>query len=64
MTEIQFRDGLRNVPDHLAAAMAELPTYKLTHAEAIDAANQRLMSDRINREADKVLRNHFAAYRR
>ena len=63
MALLEFRDGLREVPDHLADMMRGLDTYKLTYEEAQIRANQSLVRDRLNRAGEKVVADHFRRFR-
>lgn len=59
MREVEFRDGKREIPDHLADMMATLPTHTLRYEEAVEKANWKLASDHVNRAADSVIQSHF-----
>lgn len=59
MRELEFRDGKRLVPDHLADMMGDLKTHTMTHDEAVEKANWQLASDHLNRVADGVVQGHF-----
>lgn len=57
--ELEFRDGMRSVPDYLAAMMAGIPTHRMTYEEAIDLANRQLASDHLNAKQDEFIAAHF-----
>lgn len=59
MRELEFRDGKRLVPDHLADMMSSLPTHTMTYEEAVAKANWQLATDHLNRVQDGVLQSHF-----
>lgn len=59
MALVEFRDGSREVPDHLADLMAGLDTYKLTYEQAKDQANQKLTRDLLDRTQQQLISNHF-----
>lgn len=59
MAEVEFRDGYRNVPDHLADMMANLPTQNMTLEEATAAANESLINNRFNEARSKMVTQHF-----
>lgn len=61
MQEVEFRTGIRLVPDHLASIMGELETWKLTYEEAVAQANRRLLSSHITKEGDKIVADHLKA---
>lgn len=63
MALLEFRDGLREVPDHLADMMRGLDTYQLTYEQAQTQANQSLVRDRLNRVGEKVVSDHLRRYR-
>ena len=53
--QIEFRDGIREVPDHLALIMRGLPTYDMTYEEAREKANWKMVADIANKaQADAV----------
>lgn len=56
---VEFRDGKREIPDHLADIMADLPTHTLTYDQAVEKANWKLATDHINRAADNIIQSHF-----
>lgn len=59
MTEVEFRDGKRLIPDHLADMMVDLPTHTMTHEEAIEKANWKLANDFLGRAQDRIVQSHF-----
>ncbi len=59
MAQVEFRDGSREVPDHLADLMVVFETYKMTYEEARDKANQRLAADLLNKTQQQILNSHF-----
>jgi hypothetical protein len=59
VAEVVFRDGPREIPDHLADLMAGLETFRMTFDEAVNAANRRLVSDRLERARRELIRDHF-----
>lgn len=56
---LQFRDGRRWVPAHLADMMADLETYKMTYDEARREANSKLTRDFVIDAMDGVIQRHF-----
>lgn len=56
---LEFRDGSREVPAHLAALMTGLETFRFTYREALGLVNQRVFSDWLNGKQDDLLRRHF-----
>lgn len=59
MREVEFRDGKRMIPDHLADMMIELPTHTLTYQQAVEQANWKLARDHANRAFESVIQSHF-----
>lgn len=57
--KLEFRDGSREVPEHLANLMTGLETYRLTYPEALKLINNSLLSNWLNGKQDDVLRRHF-----
>lgn len=53
---IEFRDGFREVPDHLAELMRGLPTYDMTYEEAREKANWRMVADFANKAQNDIVR--------
>lgn len=54
--QIEFRDGIREIPDHLAALMKGLPTYALTYEEARHKANWKMVADIANNAQNAAVR--------
>lgn len=63
MAEIEFRDGTKFVPDHLAEMMKGLPTHQMTLTEATQAANNSLVASRFNDARSKIITQHFKDWR-
>lgn len=59
LREVEFRDGKRPIPDHLADMMSGLPTHTLTFEQAKEKANWRLASDHANSAMDALRQSHF-----
>ena len=59
MAQLEFRDGVREVPDHLADLMKGLDTYQMTFEQAQVAANNSLVRDRLNNIQSKVVAEHL-----
>lgn len=57
--ELQFRDGKRWVPAHLANLMADFETFKLTYDDALREANNKMTRDFTNDAIDGVIQRHF-----
>lgn len=59
MAEVEFRDGPRNVPDHLASLMITFDTHRMTYDQAVIAANNKLVADQLNQTQVQIIRDHF-----
>lgn len=57
--EVEFRDGPRVVPHHVAEILAGLDTYKLTYDEAINLANQGMLRNALGRIQRQTVNDHF-----
>ena len=62
-SEIEFRDGKRDVPDYIAALLSGIETHGLTYDEAIAEANKKTEADFINAQQERVLAAHFRELR-
>lgn len=58
-TEMEFRDGVRYVPDHIEIILSGIDTRRYTYKEAVAAGNRKMLSDEIYRGQQNVLRSHF-----
>jgi hypothetical protein len=61
--EKTFRDGKREVPEHLAELMAGMETFRFNFSDAIDEANRRQMGEYLRKAQQDVLRTHFEKLR-
>lgn len=59
MAEVEFRDGMHWVPDHLSDMMQGLDTHRYTKDEAIYQANQRLSRDHLAKIQHDTIAEHF-----
>jgi hypothetical protein len=57
--EVDFRDGKRLIPDHLADMMDTLKTHTITYEQAVEKANWKLADDFAKKSFDDILRSHF-----
>ena len=57
--EVEFRDGKRMVPDHLADMMTELKTHTMTFEEAVAKVNWKLAQDHVSAAQDRIIQRHF-----
>lgn len=61
--QLEFREGRREVLDHLAVYMRDMETFKMTYDEAVAKVNQKLQSDYINKAYDSVIDGHMKRLR-
>lgn len=61
--EVEFRDGVAEIPAYLADLMAGFPTHTMTKQEAIDAANKEMMHRTVSAAYDGVIKEHFGGSR-
>jgi hypothetical protein len=61
--EYEFRDGKRLVPDYIGVLLTGIETHRLTYEEAITAANQKVETDFLNAQQDRILAAHFKELR-
>lgn len=57
--QVEFRTGIREVPDYLADMMRDIPTHTMTFEEAVEKANWRLASDYANRVQGDIIKKWF-----
>lgn len=62
MKKVDFRDGTREVVDHIADFLEAYDTYTMTYDEAMKKVNNRFLTDRLNSAQDSAVRQHFARY--
>jgi len=60
---IEFRDGDRVVPFHVAILLESVETWQYTYEDAMDLANRQLLRDRLNSYQADVTNGHFRDYR-
>jgi hypothetical protein len=61
--EVEFRDGISEVPAWMADLMAGLATHTMTKEEAIVAANRQMQQRVISNAYDDVVKEHFGGTR-
>lgn len=57
--EIEFRDGTKVVPHHVAAILAGIETHKFTYEEAIKLANSGMLRSALGTIQRKTIDGHF-----
>ena len=61
---VVFRDGEREVPDHLAELMGGLNTISMTYEQAVKEADTTLIRRHLDTVQDGVIREHFSRWGR
>lgn len=59
MITLEFRDGERDIPDHLAAMMKGIRTWEMTFDEAKVRAETQMTRNFIETAQRDLLRKHF-----
>lgn len=62
--EVEFRDGVSAVADHVAALLRNVDTTTMTKEEAIRASETQMLKDRLNAAQRKLVAGHFREYGR
>jgi hypothetical protein len=59
--EMEFRDGVRVVPDHVAALinLSEIDPIRYTYNEAVELSNDALLRSRLNSIQSDIRFRHF-----
>lgn len=56
--KVEFRDGPREVPEHLGHMMRGLETQRLTYEEALEQANNGLLNRHLRAVESDIIRDH------
>lgn len=59
MTTMEFRDGERDVPDHVAVLMKGLRTFEMTYEQARQAAHNNQMKQALDVAQRDIIRQHM-----
>lgn len=59
MQTVEFRDGERDVPDHVAELLRGHSVYAMTYEQAIRYAERVLERNELNRQMNRVIDEHF-----
>jgi hypothetical protein len=57
--EVEFRDGVHEIPAYLADMMVGLPTHTMTVEEAIAKANAAAVERHMYKAYDQLIDSHF-----
>ena len=64
MKTLEFRDGERDVLDHVAALLKGVRTWELTYDQAVQQAHTQLLRDKLENAQRDLVRQHFVRQRR
>jgi hypothetical protein len=53
---VEFKEGWREVPDHLGKLLQGLETWTMSYQEAVEKANWKLAADYANKAQDDIIR--------
>lgn len=59
MARLRFRDGEREIPDHLLLPMKKMNVRTMTFDQALDAVNRAQMTDLLNAKQKSIIADHF-----
>lgn len=62
--EVEFRDGVHAVADHVAALLRHVDCTTMTMKEAIRASEKQMLRDHLNRAQGKLISAHFREHSR
>ena len=62
--EVEFRDGVHAVADHVAALLRTVDCTTMTKEEAIRASETQMLRDHLNRAQRKLVSGHFREHNR
>jgi hypothetical protein len=62
MAEVEFRNGIQEIPDYLADLMTGMDTYTMTVDEAIAEVNKKLERDQLSKVHNELVKNHFSPF--
>jgi len=63
MQKLLFRDGEREVPDHLADLMESFETRAMTYDQAVERANWKMTNDYLNKAQSSIVQGHLTEHR-
>lgn len=55
MAQVEFRDGTREVPDHVADMMIGLDTYKMTYEQAKSESDKKFARDILTKAQQQII---------
>ena len=63
MKRVEFRDGVTEVPEHVADYLEAFETYQMTYKEAMDKMNSRFLTDQLNKAQGDLVAQHMARFK-
>ncbi len=63
MVEVEFRDGFRLVPAHVADLISKYRPYTMTYEEAVAKANTAMAAEHANRAMQRIVSRHMDEHR-
>ena len=63
MIEVEFRDGVKLVPAHVADLLSKHKTWTMTYDEAIRKANTAMAADYANDAMKRIISRHMETNR-
>ncbi len=58
-SRLRFRDGEREVPNHLAIRMKKMNVRVMTYDAAVASVNRQEMADYLNKAQSRIISDHF-----
>lgn len=59
MKTVEFRDGERDIPEHLALLMKGMNTWEMTFEQARDRADVKHTQQALQRAQNELIQQHF-----
>lgn len=59
MAQLVFRDGPREVPEHVGNMLKGIEIHRLTYSEAIAEANLKAQNEYVSKTINSMIANHF-----
>jgi len=62
--ELEFRDGIEAVPDHVAILLRGVETHTMTKDEAVRASEDQMLRNHLDRAQRRLIAGHFREHPR
>ena len=59
MARVEFRDGTRDIPDHVRDLMRGLDTIRFTYEQALRLAQKKVLRDKLNETQQDIISRHI-----